>query len=51
MVTRGEGVWREGEMSKGGQLYGDRWKRGFGSEHDMLYTQMSNYNVAHLELI
>ena len=29
VVTRGETGWRKGQMGKGGQLYGDRWKLHF----------------------
>lgn len=29
VVTRGAGGGRESKMSKGGQLYGDRWKQDF----------------------
>ena len=29
VVTRGETGWGEGEMGKGDQLYGDRWKLNF----------------------
>lgn len=29
VVIRGEGVWGESKMDKGGQLYGDGWKLNF----------------------
>lgn len=29
MVARGERRWEEGEMGKGGKMYGDRWKLEF----------------------
>ena len=34
---RGRG---EGEMGKGGQLYGDGWKLTFGSKHAVVYIEV-----------
>ena len=30
----------ESKMNKGNQLYGDRWKRNFGGEHTVVYTEV-----------
>lgn len=41
VVTWGKGVWQEGKVGKVGQMHDGRRKLDFGSEHDMVYTEVN----------